>query len=91
MVRRGGQSAANRAFSYSANPHARKHGPAGYANPEQFREWLRDEFAFRCVVCLDREQWIGRIGKFHIDHIRPQATHPQSRLDYDNLVYVCVR
>ena len=45
------------AFRYPAVPHARRHGPRGYADAESYRPWLRDEFTFRCVYCLFREQW----------------------------------
>lgn len=54
---------------------------------EEYRDWLRDEFAFRCVYCLRRETW-GRItGRFHIDHFRPVATAPTLTTVYDNLLY----
>lgn len=91
MARSGGQYA-DLAFQYPATEHRRQHGPGGYSSYEQYRDWLRDEFGFRCLVCLDREQWLmGRRGKFHIDHVKPQSSHPESSLNYDNLVYVCAR
>jgi hypothetical protein len=43
------------AFRYPAAPHARRHGPQGYADAESYRPWLRDEFAFRCIYSLFRE------------------------------------
>ena len=56
------------AFRYPAQPLARRHGPCGYADYQSFRPWLRDEFSFRCVYCLIREQW-GRVtGEFDLDH-----------------------
>lgn len=81
--------AIGKAYCYPAERHIRKHGPGGYSDYEQYRDWLRDEFSFRCVVCLRREAWVGRVGGFHIDHISPQADVPQKRLDYDNLIYLC--
>ena len=45
------------AFTYPVEPHLRRHGPQGYADVVSDRPWLRDEFAFRCVYCLLREQW----------------------------------
>jgi hypothetical protein len=45
------------AFTYPAQPHIRRHGTRGYAALESYSPWLRDEFAFRCVYCLLREQW----------------------------------
>jgi hypothetical protein len=46
------------AFNYPAEPHLRRHGPRGYADAASYRPWLRDEFAFRSVYCLFREQWV---------------------------------
>jgi hypothetical protein len=61
----------------------------GYKNYEQYRDWLRDEFCFRCVYCLNRERWCLRRGSFHIDHFSPQAIDTRKLLEYDNLVYGC--
>ena len=77
------------AFRYPNVPLARRHGPEGYADYRSYRPWLRDEFAFRCVYCLIREQW-GRVsGEFDLDHFLPQASHPDQTIEYDNLVYAC--
>lgn len=90
MCSRKRESVVGLAFQYPTGPHCRKHGPGGYADYEQYRDWLRDEFSFRCVICLLREQWAERVGRFHIDHMFPQASHPQLRLTYDNLLYLCI-
>ncbi len=77
------------AFSYPEEPHTRRHGPQGYADYESYRPWLRDEFAFRCIYCLLREQW-GRVrGLFDIDHFLPFVAHPERELTYNNLLYCC--
>ena len=77
-------------FAYSSSPHNRKHGPYGYRSYESYRPWLRDEFQFRCVFCLYREQWLStKGGKWDIDHLRPRNRTPELKLDYDNLVYLC--
>jgi hypothetical protein len=76
-------------FAYSAVPHARRHGPYGYKTYESYRDWLRDEFSFRCVFCFRREQWSLVMGTWDIDHFAPQHGHPQRRLDYENLLYIC--
>jgi hypothetical protein len=77
------------AFPYPREPHVRRHGPAGYASYRSFRPWLRDEFAFRCVYCLVREQW-GRVsGEFDLDHFVPQVCRPDQAGEYDNLLYSC--
>ena len=76
-------------FAYPATAHIRRHGPQGYAEVESFRPWLRDEFAFRCVYCLLREQWGLVRGFYAIDHFQAVAQHPEQALDYDNLLYAC--
>ena len=76
-------------FSYPAAPHVRRHAPRGYANHSEFRAWLRDDFAFRCVYCLEREQWAIRLGHFHIEHFEPVTLYPERELEYDNLLYSC--
>src|SRR5262249_29950678 len=77
-------------FRYPPAPHARRHGPQGYADYSSFRPWLRDEFSFRCVYCLFREQW-GRVnGTFTIDHFVAVANDPELETDYVNLLSACV-
>jgi len=77
-------------FTYPTEPHARRHGPQGYADYESYRPWLRDEFAFRCVYCLFREVWGQLRGLHAIDHFLPVASRPDLALDYDNLLYACI-
>jgi hypothetical protein len=50
---------------------------------------LRDEFAFRCVYCLIREQWGHVTGEFDLDHFLPQVSHRDRIVEYDNLLYAC--
>lgn len=76
-------------FEYPAQPHQRRHGPVGYKDYSSYRDWLRDEFMFRCVYCLHREQWYSRSGTFHIDHFVPVSTDPHGVLQYANLLYAC--
>jgi len=76
-------------FEYPAVPHQRKHGPQGYVEYERFRPWLRDEFAFRCVYCLLREQWVVRSGGFAVEHFLSVSRSPETATDYDNLLYAC--
>src|SRR5262245_11927234 len=76
-------------FAYPPGPHTRRHGPRGYADYTSYRPWLRDEFSFRCVYCLLREQW-GRVrGIYAIDHFLPVAHHPGLAANYNNLLYAC--
>ena len=75
-------------FTYPSQ-HTRKHGPTGYKDYGSFRDWLRDEFIFRCIFCLKREQWGVVTNAWDIDHFTPQSRNPGAALDYDNLLYVC--
>lgn len=76
-------------FVYPPVPHVRRHGPMGYADYASYRPWLRDEFSFRCVYCLIREQW-GRVGGvYDIDHFLPVMNHASLALEYDNMFYAC--
>ena len=76
-------------FKYPLEPHGRRHGPRGYRSYESYRDWLRDEFAFRCIYCLRRERWGQVAGEFDIDHFHPQARRGDLITEYDNLFYCC--
>jgi hypothetical protein len=76
-------------FEYLTEPHLRRHGPQGYTDYASYRDWLRDEFTFRCVYCLHREKWYGRPGTFHVEHVVPVSADPLRECDYTNLVYAC--
>jgi hypothetical protein len=79
-------------FAYAPVTHQRKHGPAGYANYKEYKDWLRDEFVFRCVYCLEREMWYpSRAAAFSVDHIVPQVEDGTLICAYGNLVYACLR
>ena len=76
-------------FAYPRESHVRRHGPFGYKDYGAFRPWLRDEFSFRCVFCLRREEWGIRRANWDIDHFIAQAIAPLRALEYENLLYVC--
>jgi hypothetical protein len=76
-------------FEYPTEAHIRRHGPGGYQDYESYRDWVRDEFMFRCVYCLHREQWYDRGATFTIEHFIPVAIDPRGKLDYANLLYAC--
>ncbi len=78
-------------FDYPESQQERVHEPAGYVSYKSFRPWLRDEFTFRCVYCLQRESWGQVTGEFELDHFEPQSLAPLRSLDYLNLVYACRR
>jgi HNH endonuclease len=81
-------------FTYADTSHTRKHGPEGYDNYKTYKDWLRDEFTFRCVYCLERERWYpnGQAG-FGVDHVKPKSRAEYEHLInyYKNLVYACNR
>ena len=77
------------AFDYPPTALSRRHGPQGYADYPSYRPWLRDEFTFRCVYCLKREQWGVVSGDFDVDHFEAQAKSPGRAVDYDNLLNAC--
>ncbi len=76
-------------FDYPSEPIKYRHGPQGYVDYTSYHPWLRDEFVFRCVYCLNREQW-GRVtGEYDVEHFSAQAKNPQLGLVYENLLYSC--
>lgn len=75
-------------FAYPLQPHRRRHGPAGYSRYQQYRPWLEDEFAFRCVYCLKRMVW-APTDVWTVDHIIPRDEAEELVCDYDNLVLAC--
>jgi hypothetical protein len=81
-------------FDYSNRPHVRKHGPAGYKDYTAYKPWLRDDFHFRCVYCLERERWYpSGHAAFGVDHVHAKGDPANvARIcDYENLVYACNR
>jgi|SRR5215469_3594517 len=81
-------------FIFAEAPHVRKHGPRGYERYQAYKDWLRDEFTFRCVYCLERERWYpnGHAG-FVVDHVKPKGRTEYAHLvcHYPNLIYACNR
>lgn len=79
-------------FAHSDAVHQRRHGPCGYTSYEGYKPWLRDDFTFRCVYCLERELWYpDRSASFSVDHVVPQSEAPALISEYTNLVYSCTR
>lgn len=78
-----------RPFSYHQAPHTRRHGPQGYTDYTSYKDWLRDEFIFKCVYCLNRETWHFGLSTFGVDHLLSRSSRPDLACDYANLVYAC--
>ena len=64
------------------------HGPR-YCGYSRYRDWIRDEFCFRCSVCWRREIWLGGDSFFELDHWDPVSVSPGRVNDYENMVYMC--
>jgi hypothetical protein len=77
------------AFVNPAERHLRRHVPRGYANVESYRPWLRDDFIFRCVYCLFREQSGCVKAAFALDHFCAVCVFPELQGSCDNLLYAC--
>lgn len=79
-------------FVHQSRPaSSRRHGPSGYRRYESYKDWLRDEFEFRCFYCLRRERWAyDPKAEFSVEHIAPQRTAQHLVAHYDNLLYACV-
>ena len=75
-------------YAYPPEAHQRCHGPAGYANYQEYRPWLEDEFCFRCVYCLKRMVW-APTDVWTIDHLIARDEAPELECEYDNLVFAC--
>lgn len=75
-------------FQYPLAPLVRKHAPSYPTQWKPYLDWLRDEFDFRCVYCLQRERWGKRRAVFAIDHIVPREAGG-APFDYCNLAYAC--
>ncbi len=79
-------------FVFPSSIPTRRHGPFAYDNYRSYKDWLRDEFVFRCVYCLERETWHpSRQAAFAVEHIIPRVLRPDLICDYDNLAYACLR
>ena len=76
-------------FIYPAKPHQRKHGPEGYSDYADYKDWLRDEFDFRCVYCLRRESWAPRRAVWAVEHLILRKDRKDLATIYSNLVYAC--
>src|SRR5262249_27249228 len=73
---------------------AGKHAPWGYERYGSYKDWLRDDFLFRCVYCLEREMWYpSRHSAFGVDYIKPKGVSSFKKLKnvYENLAYACNR
>ncbi len=79
-------------YDYPSVPHERIHWPAGYTDYKRYKEWLRDEFEFRCVYCLTRERWShAGAAIFGVDHLLAKSLREELVCEYTNMLYCCNR
>jgi 5-methylcytosine-specific restriction endonuclease McrA len=76
-------------FSYPLRIHHRRHKPRSYRNYSRYRDFLRDEFVFRCVYCLTRETWLPDSIFMEAEHFVPKSLEPEKTNAYSNLLYAC--
>lgn len=73
----------------------KRFAPGGYRDYTSYKPWLRDEYHFRCAYCLAREAWtlVAMPGhqEFSVDHVNPKSQYRDQVVDYNNLVYACLR
>src|SRR5689334_15828352 len=77
-------------FEYPQKEHQRRHTPRQYAAYPEYKDFLRDEFLFRCVYCLVRETWQGSGRFFSVEHFAPKSKHSELTCEYGNLLYACM-
>ncbi|MEM7559314.1 MAG: HNH endonuclease [Planctomycetota bacterium] len=75
-------------FAYPSKPHRRKHGPV-YRDFADYKDWLRDDFDFRCVYCLRREVWERRRAIWVVEHLISRHDRPDLATEYTNVVLAC--
>ena len=76
-------------YEVPAAAYVRRHGPTGLEYND-YKDWVRDEFQFRCVYCMHRERWEKDGWRlFQLDHVIPQTVNPALINTYTNLVYSC--
>lgn len=56
---------------------------------QQFRPFVREDFAECCAYCLLAEILAGGQENFQLDHFRPQSLFPALIKDFYNLYYTC--
>ncbi|WP_437193323.1 HNH endonuclease [Planctomicrobium sp. SH527] len=67
-------------------------GPKGTNDYSSMKPWLRDEFCFCCVYCLDRETFRpDGADSIAVEHSEPKSQAPGKEVDYDNVFYSCNR
>lgn len=62
-----------------------------HANYREYKQYLREDFAYRCVYCDVHENEFGGPRGFAVEHFRPKSLDRFHHLesDYSNLLYGC--
>lgn len=75
-------------FTYSKSRHARRLHPGPFTKPEQYKPYLREEFANKCVYCRMPDT-MKDYEMYGVDHYRPKSIFPKLLTTYSNLFYCC--
>jgi len=67
----------------------RKQTPPKKTKYQDYKEFLRKDFLYRCAYCNTHEAHFGGLRNFHVDHFRPKKRFPGRTLTYTNLYYAC--
>lgn len=76
-------------FRNKENAPVRTYRGRAFKYYRRYKKQLRKDFKARCGYTNCPDHWFGGIDTFHIDHFKPQSTHPQLKTKYTNLVYCC--
>jgi uncharacterized protein (TIGR02646 family) len=67
----------------------RQEKPQKQKRYQDYKQYLRRDFLFRCAYCLIHEAHHGGLRNFHVDHFRPKKKFRRLTLVYENLYYAC--
>ena len=75
-------------FWYPTKKHQRTEAPPVYANYQNYKPYLKNEFSGRCVYCRKADSFQDS-GSFHVEHYKPKSMFSDLVNVYSNLFYAC--
>jgi len=67
----------------------RRETPGTYADPREYRPFLRRDFRRMCAYCERTEAYLGGEEHFEVDHFKPTKIANELKCYYPNLYYAC--
>lgn len=67
----------------------RRETPGRYADPREYRPFLRRDFRRMCAYCERTEVYLGGEEHFEVDHFKPTKIATELKCYYPNLYYAC--